>query len=89
MAAFAELAKLLRSRGNEVTVILGTINPYMQGKETLARYRQVRARAAEILTGAGFKVIDLPELPSEDYADASHPLPAGYAKLADFIVKKM
>ena len=49
----------------------------------------MRAAAAEKLTGAGFKVIDLPELASADYADASHPLPEGYDKLAEFIIGKM
>lgn len=88
-AAFTELADLLKERKNDVTVVLGTINPYMQDKETLERYHKVRAEAAKRLTNSGFKVIDLPELPSADYADASHPLPAGYTKLAGFIAGKL
>ncbi|MBQ6351916.1 MAG: SGNH/GDSL hydrolase family protein, partial [Lentisphaeria bacterium] len=67
----------------------GTLNPHMQTPKSLARYRKLRAKVAAELAGAGIEVIDLPELASEEYADASHPLAEGYRTLADFMIKQL
>ena len=87
--AFLELAEILKARNNELTIVLGTINPYMQKPDTLKRYHQVRSAAAKLLTDKGFKVMDLPELKSSDYADASHPLPNGYEVLAEYMAPRL
>ena len=85
-AAFRRVIALLGKRGNRVTVVLGTINPYMQTPECLARYRKLRAEVVADLRKSGVDTIDLPELESEEYADASHPLLGGYRKYAEAIV---
>ena len=86
--AFLATAELLRGRGNEVVVAVGTINPHMQTPTSLERCRKLRAAAMEELTKRGFATVDLPELPSEEYADASHPLAAGYRRLAKFMAAR-
>lgn len=88
-AAFRRVIELLRKRGNEVTVVLGTVNPHMQTPGSLERYRKLREEVKADLTKAGVAFIDLPELESKDYADASHPLAAGYRKLADFMAERI
>ena len=86
-AAFRRVITLLEKRGNQVTVVLGTINPYMQTPECLERYRKLRAEVVADLRNSGVATIDLPELESEEYADASHPLVGGYRKLAGVIAE--
>ena len=82
-------AAVLRERGNDVIVVIGTINPHMQTPASLKRYYALRAAAQEELMRQEYHMIDLPELPSEEYADASHPLAAGYRRLAKFIAEKI
>jgi len=88
-AAFRRVIKLLQKRGNKVTVVLGTVNPHMQTPGSLERYHKLRAEVKADLTKAGVALIDLPELESKEYADASHPLAAGYRKLAEFMAKQL
>ena len=88
-AAFRRVLELLKKRGNRVTVVLGTVNPYMQTEGSLERYRRLRAEVKAELEKNGVAVIDLPELESKEYADASHPLAGGYAKLADIMAKEL
>ena len=83
--SFRAVIATLRKRGNEVTVLVGTLNPYMQTPASLERYKKLRADAIADLENTGAGIIELPELPSAEYADASHPLAAGYATLTDFI----
>ena len=44
-------------------------------------------RMSATLESEKVPMIVLPELPSEEYADASHPLPSGYDRLAEFLRK--
>ena len=87
--ALLATAKVLRERGNDVVVVIGTINPHMQTPASLKRYYALRAAAMAELQRQGYRVVDLPELPSEEYADASHPLAAGYRRLAKFMAEKI
>ena len=84
-AAFRRVIALLKQRGNEVTVVLGTVNPHMQTPGSLERYHKLRAEVRADLENSGIACIDLPELESKEYADASHPLAAGYEKLARYM----
>ena len=86
-AAFRRVIALLGERGNKVTVVLGTVNPHMQTPGSLERYHKLRAEVKADLKKSGVPVIDLPELESPEYADASHPLAAGYRKLADYMIE--
>ena len=88
-AAFRRVIALLEKRGNKVTVVLGTVNPYMQTPGSLERYHRLHAEVKGDLEKAGIGFIDLPELASSEYADASHPLAPGYRKLADFMHQQL
>ena len=81
-AAFKRALERLRARGNEVLVLLGPFNEHMIAQESLEGYRKLRDGAMSWLNGQGIDCI-LPEpLPSDLYADASHPLTDGYRLLA-------
>ena len=84
--SYLNTLKLLKKRGNVVIAVVGTVNPFMQTTVSLEKYHAWRAEALKRLKDDGYKTIDLPELPSEEYGDASHPLAAGYERLADFMM---
>jgi hypothetical protein len=80
---FGEAVRLLQARGNRVCVLVAPFSPYLQEPESLARYEQmVAGMVAELSARPGVTVIRPPALPTAEYADASHPLAAGYARLA-------
>ncbi len=81
-SAFQRTLHLLRERGNSVLVMLGPFNEHMIADGQRAEYRALRdGAAAELSRDDGFLVAP-DTLPSELYADASHPLTTGYSKLA-------
>ena len=88
-AAFRRVIELLRKRGNKITVVLGTVNPHMQSAGSLERYRALRAEVKADLERSGVGFIELPELESAEYADASHPLAGGYRKLAAHLLEQL
>lgn len=85
-AAFLRIVEMLQNRGNEVNVVLGTVNPYIQTPESLKEYRKLHADLVARFEEMNIRTLCLPELPSEEYADASHPLPHGYSILADYVI---
>ena len=72
----------MRARGNDVFVVLGPFNEHMIATESRSGYTQARDGIAAWLTAQNFPHLAPESLPSELYADASHPLTAGYALLA-------
>ena len=85
--AFQRVVRLLRDRGNNVLVLLGPFNEHMIADDQLPEYRNVRDRIAEGLRADGLTLIVPDPLPSELYADASHPLTQGYALLAQGLLR--
>ncbi|MCB1129042.1 MAG: SGNH/GDSL hydrolase family protein, partial [Verrucomicrobiae bacterium] len=85
-AAFRRLVTLLRSRGNEVFVVVGPFNEHLMASENLPAFRQLRSAIEEWLTANDVPHVLPPALPSLLYADASHPLTEGYALLARNLV---
>lgn len=79
---FMGAVRHLRSRGNKVCVWISPFNPYLLVPESRVRHEAMVRDMAEDLRGAGFVVFRATPPPSEEYADASHPLAAGYARLA-------
>ncbi len=80
---FCETVRLLRGRGNRVGVLVAPFNPYLQDPESQARYeRLVAGMVTEMSAWREVAVLRPPALPADEYADASHPLAAGYARLA-------
>ncbi len=79
---FRRALKMLQRRGNRVFVIVGPFNEHMLTEASLIRYRAVREGIQRWLRDRGIRFIAPPALPSDLYADASHPLAAGYEMLA-------
>ena len=78
-----KLIELLRSRDNKVFVLVGPFNPYVLTQESLARYTLVRQEMEGQLEALQVSHFSVPALPSQDYADASHPLKEGYREMAE------
>ncbi|MFA7231405.1 MAG: hypothetical protein WC071_09050 [Victivallaceae bacterium] len=81
-AAFNNVLELLKSRNNQVFVLVGSINPFILTKNSLDKYNQLRADICAGLKKENTPFFLLPELPSGSYADASHPLSCGYEQIA-------
>ncbi len=81
-AAFQRLVHLLRERGNDVLVIVGPFNEHMIVPEQRPTFHGLRDGIAAWLASERIPFIVPPTLASDLYADASHPLTAGYAALA-------
>jgi hypothetical protein len=80
--AFQRLVGTLRERGNDVLVLLGPFNEHMIAQDNLADYRQLHEGIVAWLKQKQVTVVAPETLPSELYADASHPLTDGYKLLA-------
>lgn len=80
--AFARTIELLRRRGNDVLVVLGPFNQWMVAAEQRPTFHKLRDGIAQWLSAQGVPCVIPETLPSDLYADASHPLTEGYARLA-------
>ena len=80
--SFKEVLGMLRARKNDVFVLFISINPYMQTRESLERYNGLKERAEAWLAEEDVPHYSVSDLPSEQYADASHPLRDGYEMIA-------
>ena len=83
--AFQRLVKELRARGNSVFVVVGPFNEHMVVEDNRATYRKLRGEISEWLKQNQIPNAMPETLPSELYADASHPLTQGYQMLAERI----
>lgn len=82
-SAFRRLVGLLRDRGNDVFVLVGPFNEHMMAAENLAAYRKLRDGVVACLAAQRVPHLAPDVLPSDLYADASHPLTDGYRLLAE------
>jgi len=79
---FKRTIKILERRGNRVFVLVGPFNEHMLNEESLETYKKIKSEVEGWLSEKRIPhYIPLP-LPSEYFADASHPLSRGYAMLA-------
>ncbi|MFA6101405.1 MAG: hypothetical protein WCV67_01060 [Victivallaceae bacterium] len=85
--AFTNVVKLLRERGNRVCVMVGPLNPYMLTPASLVKFRKLQQDICAWLSKQNVEYMLVPDLPSEMYADASHPLDKGYDVIADNLLK--
>ena len=80
--AFRRLVETLRARGNKVLVVLGPFNEHIIAEASLPPYRKMTSDIQSWLKGSNVLTVAPLVLPSELYADASHPLTQGYELLA-------
>jgi hypothetical protein len=80
--AFRETVALLRHRGNDVFVVLGPLNEHLLTIESRQRFNELSREVRQWLVEQQIPHLEPDLLPSETYADTSHPLRAGYEQLA-------
>jgi hypothetical protein len=80
--AFQRVVQRLRAQGNDVLVILGPFNEHMMADENKGAYQSLRAGIFDWLQANHIPIVVPELLPSDMYADASHPLTDGYELLA-------
>lgn len=79
---FKRAINTLRDRSNTVFVVIGPFNEHMMTDKSLGQYRLIKAGVETWLQENKVPYSMPAPLPSDLYADASHPLAAGYALLA-------
>lgn len=80
---FRQTVETLRARGNRVFVLLGPLNEHMLTPESLETYKQRQRQVETWLRQEKIAYCIPSALPSDNYADASHPLAEGYRLLAE------
>jgi lysophospholipase L1-like esterase len=81
-AAFQRLVETLQQRGNDLFVVVGPFNEHMMAEDNRPAYHKIREEIARWLGDRHVPHLAPEPLPSLLYADASHPLTAGYELLA-------
>jgi hypothetical protein len=81
--AFKRTWEKLRARGNQVIVLFGPFNEHLIAPESLDGYQKLRTGILEWFKENNVEYLAPKTLPSEFYADASHPLTEGYRLLAE------
>ena len=80
---FRKAVKILQARGNQVFVLVGPFNEHMLTDENKKKYREILDGIENRLRKNEIPYCIPAALPSEYYADASHPLAKGYEILAE------
>ena len=80
--AFQRVIQLLQNRDNRVFVLVGPFNEHLLNPASLQRYQTIKSAIGAWLRDQAVDYAAPAPLPSEQYADASHPLGDGYARLA-------
>jgi hypothetical protein len=86
---FQRTVEILESRKNRVVVLVGPFNEHLLSEKGLQGFRKIKAAVEDWLQERGTEYLVPPLLPSPEYADASHPLAPGYARLAGEIIGKL
>ncbi len=82
-SSFQRLIKILKERKNTVLVLVGPLNEHMLNEKSLAAYSEIKKDIGLLLKEKNISYYIPSVLPSEFYADVSHPLSEGYALLAE------
>jgi hypothetical protein len=85
---FQRTIEQLRSQGNRVFVMIGPLNEHMLTKQGLATYNQLKLSVSAWHDQQGIPYTVPDALPSQTYADLSHPTAEGYALLAQQLVEE-
>jgi len=81
--SFQKAIELLRARGNRVFVLVGPFNTHSLAGQSAARYERLVGEMTRWLANEHIPYCAPPTLPTDLYADASHPLGAGYREVAE------
>jgi hypothetical protein len=81
--SFRRAVELLRNRKNRVFVVVGPFNEHMLLPASAAAYQSGKQVVAQWLSEQGIPHRMATVLPSDTYADASHPLDSGYQLWAE------
>lgn len=81
--SFRRTVEFLQRRNNRVVVFISPFNEHMLTPECRARFAKLKSEIETSLRENKIDFIVPVLLPSEMYADASHPLAEGYKKLAE------
>jgi len=87
-SSFQKAIEDLRDKENQIFVLIGPFNPYLQTEESLVRYNVIRQAAEQWLSQNNLDYYSPTDLPSELYADASHPLKEGYTRIAEELFRQ-
>ena len=82
---FQRTVAVLRERRNQVFVLVGPFNEHMLTEDGLRVYAERKDQVAAWLVEQKVSHCVPPALPSDMYADASHPTGAGYRLLAQWL----
>ena len=85
--SFKKVIETLKSRNNEVFVLIGPFNTFILTQESFNRYNATKNKVEKWLEANGTSYCTVPDLPSGHYADASHPLKEGYLEIAWQLLK--
>jgi lysophospholipase L1-like esterase len=80
--SFQRAIAILQRDNNKVFVLVGPFNEHLILEKNLPEYRRVKSGIETWLQNKRIPYLAPAALPSEEYADSSHPLAAGYASLA-------
>jgi hypothetical protein len=80
--AFRRAVEVLERRGNRVVVLVGPFNEHLLTEKGREGYLRVKSGIEAWLRDRKVPFVAPEVLPSDQYADASHPLAEGYALLA-------
>lgn len=80
--SFKNVIKTLNDRNNRIFVIIGPFNPYILTENSLEHYNSIKSKIEKWFEENKINYYSPPFLPSELYADASHPLDEGYTVIA-------
>jgi len=81
-AFFRRSVDILRGKSNEVFVLIGPFNPHLLMPASEKRYRSLITEVEAWLGENDIGCFVVPDLPTEEYGDASHPLGNGYVMIA-------
>jgi hypothetical protein len=80
--AFQRVVQILRQRGDDVLVLVGPFNEHMVAEDNRPAFRALHDGILDWLIKNHVTAVAPEALPSDLYADASHPLTEGYKQLA-------
>jgi hypothetical protein len=84
---FKDTVTVLQRRRNVVFVILGPFNEHMLTPSNREAYRKLHGDMLEWMREHEIPVAAPEQLPSQLYADASHPIRDGYEQLAEILLR--